>query len=72
MPSQVWTNFQKALLSVGCDYWANWFLRLFENDFDYDPEEIKIRFNTPKEIRRMGAAMVGVHMEHMMADLNCR
>ena len=37
----VWTNFIKALLDSDCGYWANWYTKLFKNNFEYDLEEVK-------------------------------
>ena len=57
----VWDNFQKALRDLDCEYWADWYAKIFANDFrldDDDREEIEIRLNAPVEIEEQGAAEV--------------
>ncbi|MCL2642123.1 MAG: ADP-ribosylation factor-like protein [Candidatus Bathyarchaeota archaeon] len=57
----VWGNFQRALRDVGCEYWGEWYKRVFAKGFmldEGDREEIKLRLNVPGEIMDQGAAVV--------------
>ena len=62
-----WTYFQNALKEEGYNYWANWYQRLFKNNFVFDLEEVLIRINAPEEVKERGAAAVGVYMEELLA-----
>jgi len=58
---EIWENFQKALRDVDCEYWGDWYARLFKKGFildDNDREEIQKRLNVPKRIAERGAAGV--------------
>ncbi|WP_299685876.1 COR domain-containing protein [uncultured Dokdonia sp.] len=62
----IWVNFIKALLDNDCHYWATWYTKLFENNFQCDLEEIKQRINIPNSIKQKGAAAVGHYMEDIL------
>ena len=62
---EAWGNFQRALKSVGCEYWGVWYQDLFENNFEFDREELKRRINVPEEIKEQGAAVVANYMEEL-------
>jgi|GEM_PF-941789 len=58
---QIWSNFQKALHDLGCQYWAEWYAQIFAKGFildDKDRAEIEMRLNVPGEIMERGAADV--------------
>lgn len=65
---KIWDNFQKALIKNGCKYWANWYQNLFENNFEFDIEEVQQRLHLPKEIVTQGAAAVGAEMERFLQE----
>lgn len=58
---EIWHNFQKALRDINCEYWGDWYEKLFAKGFLLDDEnkaEIKLRLNAPEEILSQGAATV--------------
>jgi GTPase SAR1 family protein len=59
----VWTFFLKTLRDNDCSYWADWYEKLFQNNFEFDNEEVKQRFNIPDEIKDQGAAAVGHYIQ---------
>lgn len=78
MYGEIWDNFQGALRDVGCEYWGDWYAKLFAKGFildDNDREEIKLRLNTPSEIVKQGAAEVAryvlkLKVQKKVEDLN--
>lgn len=65
---KVWTTFQSILKSKNCEYWANWYQKLFENNFKFDEKEVKARINLPEEIRNQGAAIVGQYIQKLKEE----
>jgi small GTP-binding protein len=66
----VWPNFKNVLEENGCEYWGNWYQKIFEKGFVLDNEdqvEIAMRLDVPDEIRDQGAATVGRYMEQLKA-----
>ena len=61
-------RFLTLLKNEGCEYWANWYQQLFENNFKFDEEEVQQRINVPEEIREQGAAAVGRYMQRLKAE----
>lgn len=58
---KIWDNFQGALRDLGCEYWGDWYAKVFAKGFmldDTDCDEIKLRLNVPSEIMVRGAAEV--------------
>ena len=64
----IWDAFIRALEEEGCGYWADWYTRLFENDFQFDIEEVERRIGLPKEFTDQGAAVVGRYMEQFLKE----
>ena len=62
---EAWTNFIAALKHVGCDYWADYYIELFKNDFQINEERLKSHFRVPDEILEQGAAAVGNYLEEL-------
>ena len=58
----IWDNFQLALKREGCAYWAQWFEGIFQNNFQFDQEEVRMRLEVPEDIKAKGAAAVGKYM----------
>ncbi|MDR0459965.1 MAG: hypothetical protein LBH62_00775 [Nitrososphaerota archaeon] len=57
----VWDNFQRALRDVGCEYWGDWYAKVFAKSFildDDDYAEIEMRLGVPGEIMEQGATRV--------------
>jgi len=55
---------QQLLNDIHCNYWADWYANLFIKG-TFDIEEVKMRFNAPKEIRDLGVAEVGRYMQQI-------
>ncbi len=62
---KVWINFQKALTTVGCEFWARLYQNIFENNFEIDIEALKRRLSVPKEIQVKGALAVANYLEEL-------
>jgi len=60
---EIWTNFQKSLISIGCEYWAKLYQNIFDNQFQIDEDSLKQRLNVPSSIRAEGAAAVAYYLE---------
>ncbi|MCL2820949.1 MAG: NACHT domain-containing protein [Oscillospiraceae bacterium] len=62
----IWDNFQKTLRDLGCDYWGDWYTRLFTKGFvldEADRKEIKLRLNVSDEIKAQGAEAVAKFLD---------
>jgi len=67
-----WDDFQKALIDLNCEYWAEWYSALFEKGFlldDKDETEINLRLNAPHSIIAQGAATLSQHMKTILYPL---
>ncbi|MCG8327535.1 MAG: hypothetical protein MI974_07615 [Chitinophagales bacterium] len=62
---EVWENFQKALKSNDCEYWAKLYEDIFTNNFQLDPKALERRLNVPEEIRKQGAVAVGHYLRKL-------
>ncbi|MGB1216768.1 MAG: hypothetical protein ACPG5P_02770, partial [Saprospiraceae bacterium] len=58
-------NFQSALKNEGCEYWAELYQALFENNFQWNGKEALLRLNVPQEIKEQGAAAFGRYMQEI-------
>ena len=68
---KIWGDFQNLLRDLDCEYWLDWYTKLFEKGFvldDEDRDEIKTRLNVPKEIQAQGAAAVAAYMLDLKAQ----
>jgi len=45
----LWDNFQCDLKAIGLEFWATEYLKLFNNNFKYDQDEVKLRISIAKE-----------------------
>jgi GTPase SAR1 family protein len=61
----IWDTFQMALKATSCDYWARFYENLFNNGFDIDKIQLKLRLGVPDEIKDQGAAEVGRYLERL-------
>ncbi|MCL2476588.1 COR domain-containing protein [Candidatus Bathycorpusculum sp.] len=64
----IWLNFQRALRDLGCEYWGEWYAKVFANGFMLDKAdiaEIELRLNVPKEIMELGATDVAIFVRKM-------
>ncbi|MDR1017777.1 MAG: ATP-binding protein [Lachnospiraceae bacterium] len=59
---KVWTNFHKTLVELGCDYWSRLYIKIFNDKFRLDIDELERRMNIPERIRLQGAAVVGQYL----------
>jgi len=60
---ETWPNFLEDLNASGCGYWARLYEDLFTNGFVIDKKELERRLNIPDEIKKKGAAAVGLWLE---------
>jgi phosphoglycerate kinase len=61
----VWDKFQNALRNLGCEYWGNWYTKIFAKGFildDNDREEILTRLTAPSDVISRGATGVANYM----------
>lgn len=75
MYGDIWDNFYGALKNVGCEYWAQWYKRLFYNKFrlsDADKSEIFMRLNNPYKSIEYGAADVAKYIRDVIKFGNKR
>jgi len=61
----LWDNFQKDLVSIGCGYWARFYENLFNNGFPIDINILERHLAVPDEIKAEGAAAVGSYLERL-------
>jgi len=64
----IWNSFQKALHSLNCGYWGDWYASIFSKGFildDSDHAEISKRLKIPKEVLEEGAATVSDYIENV-------
>ncbi len=61
----IWTNFQKALKEIGCEYWGKLYQNIFDNQFQLDKKALKKRINIEPSIRAQGASAVANFLEEM-------
>lgn len=62
-----WVRFHEQLRSLGGNYWSNLYMRIFENGFDFQQDDIisvKHRINVPIEYREQGAIKVAEYLEN--------
>jgi len=58
---EIWDNFQNALRNIGCEYWGNWYTKLFAKGFkleNEDCEEIRTRLDVRDAVKEAGASTV--------------
>jgi GTPase SAR1 family protein len=61
----IWQKFLDELKAIGCGYWANLYMDLFNNQFKINKEKLELRINVPMEILEKGASAVGEWLENL-------
>jgi len=62
MYGKTWRKFIRSLTKTKCNYWAEIYEHLFENQFTMDTDELWRRIEVPRRIQAKGAAHVGQYM----------
>ena len=62
---EAWNNFFDALRSMGCEYWADEYQKIFENGFVVDQATLDLWRGVPSEIETQGAAAVATYLSNI-------